>query len=163
MRTKKYYLRISICILCLFCLSSCTKKLDPEEHFKKYILDPIPKSVKNINVDQTKSIYGYAYIFGFDIDREDSNLIINSKSLKKIIYVGYSHGYLDLDYDYNLEGVSFPVYGLNKPAQWFHPETWINPDCYSYVTRVNHQNDFRVLLFNPEENKAYFYIERSRD
>lgn len=163
MKTKRYLLRVSICFLCLFCLSSCKKKLDQEEYFKKYILDPIPKSVKNIKVDQTIRYYGYGYLFGFDINREDLNLIINSKSLKKITHVGYSNGYLNLEYNNDPGGIILPVYGNMKAAQWFDPESWINPDCYSYIKMINHQNDFRILLFNAEENKAYFYIERSRD
>ncbi len=163
MKTKKYLLDIIIIALCLFCLSSCSKKLDPEEHFKKYILDPIPKSVKNIKVDQTMGIYGYAYLFGFDIDREDLNLIIDSKSLIKTTYNGYAVGSFDVKYkDY--DSMCILVYEYNqKQAQWFQPESWRNPDCYCYITTINYQNDFRILLFNKKENKAYFYIERSRD
>jgi len=161
MKTKKYFQGISICILCLF-LFSCTEKPDPEEHFKKYILDPIPKSVKNIKVDQTMIYYGYAYLFGFDIDREDLNLIIDSKSLQTILNVEYTaHG--SFYFEYNQEGWDCGVYGNKKQAKWFHPELWYNPDCYCYLTRINHQNDFRILLFNKVENKAYFYIEKSRD
>ena len=164
MKTKKYLLSISICALCLFFLLSCTKKYDPEEHFKKYILDPIPKSVKNIKVDQTMKYYGYAYLFGFDIDKDDLKLIIDSKLLIKTTYTGYSVGSFDVEYHYkDYDAMSILVYGLDKPARWFQPESWKNPDCYCYITMINYQNDFRILLFNTEENKAYFYIERSRD
>ena len=163
MKKKKYILIILIFTLCLFCFSSCTKKLDPEEHFKKYILYNIPKSVKNIKVDQTMRYYGYAYLFGFDIDREDLNLIIDSKSLIKTTYTGYIVGSFDVEYHYkDYDSMRIRLYGLDKPARWFQPESWKNPDCYCYITMINDQNDFRILLFNKIENKAYFYIERSR-
>ena len=163
MKTKKDLLIILILALCLFCLFSYTFKLDPEEHFKKYILDPIPKSVKNIKVDQTSSIYGYAYLFGFDIDKEDLKLIIDSKSLTTTTYIGYSDGYFHVENYGGYKMISLLVYGNRKQAKWFHPESWKNPDCYCYITSINHQNDRRILLFNKEENKAYFYIERSGD
>lgn len=165
MKTKKYLLRISICTLCMFCFSSCAKKLDPDVHFKKYILDPIPKSVKNINVDQTMIYYGYAYLLGFDINKEDLKLIIDSNSLTPAILIDYAAGSLNLEYHYkDYVGMRIPVYEYDqKPASWFHLELWKDPDCYCYITFINGQNDYRILLFNKEENKAYYYIERSRD
>jgi hypothetical protein len=164
MKTKKYLLRISICILCLFCFSSCTERPDPEGHFKQYILNPIPKSVKNIKVDQTKILYGYGYLFGFDIGKDDLKLIIDSQSLSSATYIDYVGGSFHVEYHYkDYDEFGILVYGERKPARWFHPESWKNPDCYCYITTINHQHDDRILLFNKEENKAYFYIERSRD
>jgi hypothetical protein len=162
---RKGILFVVIFSLCLFCFSSCTERPDPQEHFKKYILDPIPKSVKNINVDETKIFCEYAYLFGFDINKEDLKLIIDSKSLTPAKLIDYTAGSFNLDYHYkDYEGMSIPVYGYNqKPASWFHLELWKNSDCYCYITEINNQNDRRILLFNKEENKAYFYIERSGD
>ena len=37
------------------------------EAFKRYILDPIPKSVTNIKVDQPKNFQGYRYIYSVSI------------------------------------------------------------------------------------------------
>ena len=157
-----------MCFVFVFFIILLPKKLDPEEHFKKYILDPIPKSVKNIKVDQTMKYYGYAYLFGFDIDKDDLKLIIDSKLLIKTTYTGYSVGSFDVEYHYkDYDAMSILVYEYNqKPARWFHPELWKNPDCYCYITLINsqvRQIETRILLFNKEENKAYFFIERTRD
>jgi hypothetical protein len=164
MKTKKHLLIILIFVLCWFCLFSYVIKLDPEEHFKKYILNPIPKSVKNIKVDQTMSFYGYAYLFGFDIDKEDLKLIIDSQSLTSATYIDYALGCFDIEYHFkDYDGLMIRVYGDNKPARWFHPKSLKNPDCYCYITEINNQNDRRILLFNKEENKAYFFIEKRRN
>ena len=161
MKTKKYLLRFSICTLYLLCLTSCSKKLDPEEHFKKYILDPIPKSVRNIKVDQTESFYGYAYLFEFDIDRKDLKLIRDSKSLKIIPTIEYVKKCFLITYDQEGNSILLEIYEYRKQAQWFHPELWRNYDAYGYF-KFNHQTDIRLLLFNTEENKAYFYTESTR-
>ena len=162
MELKKYILSVFIYSLCFFCLSSCTNKRD--ELFEKYILNPIPKSVRNIKIDQTKSVSGYGYLFVFDIHSEDLNLIISSKSLTKISNVEYHQGYLYLEYHHeDINSIGLPIYGNSKQARWFHPELWRNPDTYGYIKSNLDQNDFRILLFNKEENKAYFYIEKSRN
>jgi hypothetical protein len=158
MKTKKYILNVLIFTLCSLCLSSCIEKPDPVSHFKRYILDPIPKSVKNIKIDQTSMFNGYAYLFGFDIEREDVNLIIESNSLTKKT-VRYSNGYFDVDNVGRYNRISLIVYGSRKQAEWFNPELWTNPDAYVYYKRIDTHADSQILLFNEEENKAYFFIK----
>ena len=159
MKTKKYILNVLIFTLCFLCLSSCIEKPDPVSHFKRYILDPIPKSVKNIKIDQTSMFNGYSYLFGFDIAREDINLIIESKSLTKKT-VRYSDGRFIVDNVGRYNTISLLVYARNeKQAEWFNPELWTNPDAYVYYKRIDTNVDYQILLFNEEENKAYFFIK----
>ena len=158
MKTKKYILNVLIFTLCSLCISSCIEKPDPVSHFKQYILDPIPKSVKNIKIDQTSMFNGYSYLFGFDIEREDVNLIIESNSLTTAT-VRYSDGRFRVD---NVRGNiigSLLVYGSRKKAEWFNPELWTNPDAYVYHKRIDTHADSQILIFNEEENKAYFFIK----
>ena len=54
--------------------------------------------------------------------------------------------------------VSFFVYGNMKKAEWFNPELWTNPDAYVYYKEIDTRADCQILLFNEEENKAYFFI-----
>ena len=78
-------IKITLCIfsLSMVFLSCAKKKIEPSEYFKIYILEPQPKSVTNMKVDQTSNILGYGYVFGFNIEKNDLTKIIDSLTLKK--------------------------------------------------------------------------------
>jgi hypothetical protein len=163
-------------------------KARASETFKKYVLDPIPSSVKNIKADQPGKTFGYIYTFRFNISREDLSLLINSQPFIRIWNVKYKNGMLEMlgwDWDYTdpieIEmpkyGLSLPLYGdvwnLPREPAWFKPGIWDNPETYSFYkvgdlinTQIFECKDqdldgretIQVLLYNEKEGEAYFIV-----
>ena len=164
---KTTILIIGVCIIFMSHLS-CTKKiLDPSEHFKTYFLDPIPKSVTDIKVDQTKDFWGYGYVFGFNIEREDLNLIINSKALKKVSSFEYcKDGIISITYkpsDFSMPDIFIPIYypWAKQEPIWFHPELWNNPETYVNIKDDTKPSYIQILIYNRETRQAYYYVDKS--
>ena len=68
------------------------RPVPPEETFRQYVLNPIPKSVKNIRADQPKNFGGYRYTFRFNINRGDLALLTDSRPFVRIWNVKYQEG-----------------------------------------------------------------------
>ena len=118
------------------------------EVFRQYVLEPIPPSVKNIRAHQPGRFYGKRYTLRFNINRDDLNLIVNSRPFIRVRNVEYKNGSLDwgwgrLDADpllipegspldvpkYNL-GIS--LYGRKRGPAWFRPDLWDDPEAYCF-------------------------------
>lgn len=182
------FLFVFICIVLLFALGENKlrkmSKARASETFKKYVLDPIPTSVKNIKADQPGKTFGYIYTFRFNISREDLSLLINSQPFIRIWNLKYKNGMLEWAWGYTdpieLEapkyGISLPLYeygGGSHGPSWFRPGQWDNPEAYSFYkigdlinTQIfeqdGHHSDgwetIQILLYNEKEGEAYFIV-----
>jgi hypothetical protein len=157
----------------------------PEETFRQYILDPIPKSVTNIKADQPKKIFGYKYTFRFNISRDDLVLLLNTQAFIEVWNVKYKNGLLEwgwgqtdpIELKMPKYGLSLPLYGNNwdspREPKWFKPGKWKNPEAYAFYKvgdLINNQafeHDGRslggrvtieVLLYNKNKSEAYFIV-----
>lgn len=161
---KKYYnltdrtllLFVFICMVELLTHSGCRPRRMSETEasaaFRRYVLDPIPKSVTNIKADQPSKIFGYTYTFRFNINRDDLGLLVNSRPFIKVWNVKYEDGMLSWGWgrveveglvipegnplDIPKYGISMPLYGdvldLPREPAWFKPGLWDNPEAYGF-------------------------------
>ncbi|MBN2182110.1 MAG: hypothetical protein JW715_09365 [Sedimentisphaerales bacterium] len=159
---KRFKLAGIILFICIFSLCICIyatvilMKTPPSEIFSRYVLNPIPESVTNIKVDRPKKVWGYLYTFRFDINKEDLDLIINSKPLKRVWNVKYIDGFLEWEWDPK-HSLSLPVYahwGAFEPL-WFRPEKLGPTESYAY-DKEEGQTNVQVLLYNQKKGQAYF-------
>ena len=111
-------------------------KAPPTELFKRYALDPIPPSVKEIRASKTKAVLGYGYTFRFKINRADLGQIIDSRPFKRVSKMKFKDGIIRCTWDPTFgdmtSGLTTYVYPptLHKP-KWFALETWNNPEAYA--------------------------------
>lgn len=176
-----------ICIVGMLGFTACKPREMSESRvvqiFRQYVLDPIPKSVKNIRADQPGIFYGRTYTLRFNINRADLDLITNSRPFIKIWDVKYKKGGLYWGWDrVGPPGpVGIPKYGLsmslyepgNEPA-WFRPELWDDPEAYGLYkigelmnteaydryreksSEFSGRKTIQVLLYNEKDGEAYF-------
>ena len=170
---------ISVCIVGLLALCGCKARGMSEkkasETFRKYVLNPIPKSVTNIKADQPKWIRGYRYTFRFGINRDDLALIINSGPFVKVWKVKYKDG--NLSWQWNCDGFlgigptsEMSCYDHTHEPSWFKLGLWDNPETYAFwkegdlvnVERFEKDSsgptEIKVLLYNEKEAEAYFIV-----
>jgi len=143
--------------------------------FKKYVLDPIPKSVADIKADEIgKRGLGHIYVMHFNIQKTDAALIINSRQYEKFTSVtyheqGYLHWHGSQDQGFDVEkmyldlgtGGGLPLYtkerGQDKP-EWFHPNDMANSVSYVAKEKFGRSTRYttKVLTFDEDLEEAYF-------
>ena len=148
--------------------------------FRKYVIDPIPVSVKNIKADQPKKFMGYRCIFRFNISKDDLPLLINSRPFVRVWNVKYRKGHLGWGWDrpdplgMSRRGQSMTCYHRHywpwKPL-WFRPKISDNSEVFVYYKvakllniqafdrdRAKSQGRVRtqVLIYNEKKGEAYF-------
>ncbi|MHC4425613.1 MAG: hypothetical protein ACYSYV_05895, partial [Planctomycetota bacterium] len=62
--------------------------------FKRYVCNPIPKSVKNIKAHRPWEASGHTCAMHFNISKADLTLILNSRRFREMAYVEYEDGCL---------------------------------------------------------------------
>ena len=150
--------------------------------FRQYVLDPIPASVTNIKADQPKNILGYKYTFRFNINREDMDLLIDSRPFVKVWNVKYRKGFLGWGWDHagplgmSQRGQSMTLYHRHhwpwKPL-WFRLKISDSSEVYVYykvgdlenveafdrdMKKSNGRVETRVLIYNAKKSEAYFIV-----
>jgi hypothetical protein len=144
--------------------------------FKKYVLEPIPKSVADIKVHELDVPgLGRRHVMRFKIEKNDVTLILNSRAFREFDSVSYNElGYLTWHGAPNVTvdpaegpqivfggGAWLPLY--TKQRQQDEPE-WFNPNALSspkaYVLTQRHGKSTRdltkVLVFDEDTEEAYF-------
>jgi hypothetical protein len=136
--------------------------------FKRYVLDPIPKSVTNIKVDQPKNFQGYRYTFRFNINRSDLDLLIHSKPFVRVWSVEYKNGDLRWSWD-RPDGkywTTRPCYDHTKEPSWFRLEQWDAYEAYVFtkvgnllnmetlVKQADGPTNVKILLYNENESEV---------
>lgn len=145
-------------------LPACTyilvsKVTAPTRLFGRYVLAPIPPSVSEIKVDRYRMRLRYAYIFQFDIDANDVDKIVRSRSFAEARIVDWKPGSLYWGWKGQLlGGMVMSVYPppQRKPS-WFTAETWENPMVHAFRKEGPDANT-QVLLYNPKLQHACFII-----
>ncbi len=185
---RTLFLFVFICMVVLLALSGCKprkmSKARASQAFRQYVLNPIPKSVTNINADPASIIFGYTYTFRFNINRDDLALLINSRPFIRVWNVKYKNGCISWEWDragpmgIAKHGHSMPLYGdvwdLPREPAWFKPELWDNPEAYGFLKVGNLVNiqalerdrqksrgrlTIQVLLYNEKQGEAYFVVD----
>lgn len=150
--------------------------------FRKYVLNPVPASVKKIKADQPQNIFGYKYTFRFIINRKDLALLINSRPFVKVWNVEYENGRLDWGWDRagplgkSVRGQSMTLYHRHKwpwRPLWFRPKISDNSEVYVYykagdlenveafdrdMKKSNGRVKTRILIYNEKKSEAYYIV-----
>ena len=140
-----------ICIFGILLSTACRRRGMSEarasEVLKQYVLEPIPPSVKNIRADQPGIFYGKSYTLRFNVNKDDLNLIVNSRPFMKGRNVEYKNGRLDwgwghVDSDLPIPkgspldvpkyGISISLYKPGREPAWFRPDMWVDPEAYGF-------------------------------
>jgi len=124
--------------------------------FREHVLDPIPKSVTELEADRAREVFGWGYVLHFKVNREDLSLILNARPFRRIYNVMYGGGYLDFEYD-SRSSRSMIVYpgGGEKAPAWFTPKRLFGLEGYEF-----HEQKYRylytwVVLYDAELGEAY--------
>lgn len=145
--------------------NSCDLKkseLDSSSLFKKYILAPIPETVKNIKADQPRWTGDYIYVLKFNVNRDDLNKIIESKPFEKVSNMHYSKGQFQWWWDEEHSGSCYiAAYDGGKKPKWFSPEL---PEKIFPFEPVVKDGDI-IVQFNKDENllghsESYVFYKR---
>jgi hypothetical protein len=157
---------LTLCVaVFLMCWLRARPQLPATELFRKYILDPVPTSVTEIQVDQPREIGSCVYVFRFGVSRVDFDLIAKSRAFKEAEISVYPDG--DLDWTWE----DPPVSGNSKllgsgfhmcdprwhGPSWFDLRSWNRPESYAYQKEGRHEQS-QVLIYNSVLGKAYFII-----
>lgn len=154
----------------------------PSQGFRRYVCNPIPKSVTGIRMDLlARSLGRHTYVFHFKIDEADLSPILNvqhsifvPRPFQELQYFRYSseNGHLTWAEELqHIEGMapiprmSFSIdlykihYGETEP-EWFDLAKWDSPKAYVYEVR----DVYRLfLVYNKNLGEAYFIDYRSPD
>ncbi len=150
--------------------------------FKKYVCDPIPKSVRDIEVhgggELLSSIFGRKYIMHFKINKADVGRILNlrkSRRFRQVGWVSYKNGSIYwgdvppwekqnqseftpmVHYGYEYEGLSlYKPYDGRAGPEWFRPNDWESPKVWVFKERsVSYLEHIQILIYNEQLAEAY--------
>jgi len=174
-RTPSIYLVASAALVvavsatCRRSPGSCQSEPWESRIFSKYVLEPIPKSVVDIKVDELEYPgLGHCYVMRFKIEKDDVVLILNSRAFKEFTSIIYEQEQLiwrGIDHAPDLLRLTFtgggcPLYTnrQHEAPEWFRPNDWTSPKVY--VVREKHGKSTRyktkVLIFDEKLEEAYF-------
>lgn len=141
----------------------------PSRTFRRFVCDPIPKSVRQIEVDRASGFWflgDYTYILHFHIDRADLSLILSSRPFKEIQYIEYDAKTGSLSWGDHRFGnragliLYSPHSGQTYP-EWFSLERWDNPRVYISEKERADLYQVQLLVYNEEVGEAYFISVRA--
>ncbi|MBN2182559.1 MAG: hypothetical protein JW715_11660 [Sedimentisphaerales bacterium] len=171
-------------LISIFLFSGCRDSnlfLSDYQLFKKFILDPIPKSVADLQINRPESFSDPVYVINFKINNEDIKTILEAKP-----FVEYSRWEIDTEigalfwtYEdenkdkYTFDGTTTYVRGSTKDAvpldkdrnghikpDWFSPDQWHKARFYAYKINRNTNNPIHVityiLIYDEGISEAYF-------
>lgn len=157
--------------------STDSRRSEPWESriFKKYVLEPTPKSVANIKVNEIQGRgLGRRYVMRFGIEQTDVALILNSRQYEKFTSVTYNeqdylcwHGSQGQGFDVQKmhldlgTGGGLPLYTKERQQdapEWFRPNDWTSPKVYVVTEKYGRSNrdETKVLIFSEGAEEAYF-------
>lgn len=125
--------------------------------FQKVVLEPVPKSVKNISWMYRRSRpswTGHTYVLRFDISKPDVRLFLASETFTEIGFVTYSDQYGVLAYGKDDRvSVGVDIYerlrGEREP-KWFEFGTWGRFKAYLAEEEELGLYRMRLLLYHEE-------------
>jgi len=180
---NKFYIYCLVAFSASVVVFSATCRRSPNSHqserwesriFSKYVLDPIPKSVVDIKVDELEcSGIGHCYVMRFRIEMADLALVLNSQMFQEFTSVVYKFDNL---FWYKIihqerDPLKNPLGGENsnnlplytnqrqqQPPDWFRPNEWSNPKVYVVSEKYGKSRRYqtKVLIYNEKLEEAYF-------
>jgi len=181
-RKRKRYLLILaasvflVLVMLAITIAHLVRPLSPSRAFRKFVCDPIPKSVREIKVDLASGFLGdYMYVLHFRIDEPDLLPILNSRPFREIQYIKYDSTTGSLSYaeedPYSLRpairravGRGFGLYDVcrgEREPEWFNLEQWDSPKVYMWEKERIDLYHVRLLVFNKELGEAHFIAVRA--
>ena len=148
--------------------------------FKKYVLEPIPKSVADIEVHELDVPgLGRRHVMRFKIENNDVTLILKSRAFREFDSVSYKQAYLTCHGPRNVTvdpaegsrivyggGVTLLLYARQwqqDEPDWFKPNVWSSPKVYVFTQKhgKSTRDVTKVLIFDEDIGEAYFveYLE----
>lgn len=188
---KKYLLILLIAPMLVFltlaiAIYILTTPPSASRAFRRFVCDPIPKSVKEIKMDRHVPLRGFLgkhrYLFHFSIDEADLSLILNSRPFKEVQSIKYNDkngilswgdeptiitGYTDSVTSHTSvkqRGLSLLLYNVHseeRAPEWFSLEQWANPKVYVFEQREVIR--IRILVYHKNLGEAYFVDWRGPD
>ena len=179
----KFYIYCLVAFAALVVAVSATCRRSPNSRqsepwesriFSKYVLDPIPKSVADIKVDELEYPgLGHCYVMRFRIEKGDLTLVLNSQMFQEFTSVVYEQGNLfwrEINYQERdplknpLGGdtsSNLPLYTNQRqqqPPEWFRPNDWDIPKVYVVEEKYGKSRRYqtKVLIYNEKLEEAYF-------
>ena len=146
---------ISLAVIAIFFVA--LKASRGHRVFRKYVYNPIPKSVKDIKVHRPWELSGHRYVMHFNISEADLELILNSRRFREMMNFWYRNGILSVRVDTS-HGDSLPLFhvGQRRP-KWFRPDNWDNPKVYRFKERnIEYRENMKILIYNEKLSEAYF-------
>ena len=142
--------------------------------FKKYVYNPIPKSVRNIKAHRPPEVSGHRYVMHFEIGKTDLPLILKSKPFKEVEWIKYKNGFIywgdtppwekqnkdgyvpePLHYEGKSLYLYAPYEGRPEPI-WFKPNDWDSPKVYCFRERtINNREHIQFLIYNEDIDEVY--------
>ena len=113
-------------------------------------------------------MWGYRYVFRFNIDREDINKIVSSRPFKQVGNIKYNennNGILYWNWIPTHNGGGIIVYhpkSNHRKPKWFQLDLWKDKDIEPYalvITQEHDKENSQILLYNEKEGEAYFILD----
>jgi len=143
------FISLTVCILLVF------KNPSNSRSFKRFVIEPIPASVKDMKKDLMFNFGGHIYVLNFKISNKDLNLILTSKPFEKVNFIGYEDDTLE----WRKSGYGkhtfpiYPNYNERKPPPWFNLHLWKSPAMYEANISSGHE---QYLIYESQIEEVYF-------
>ena len=156
------YIKVTVSVLIILTCFIVLKFTHGSRIFKKYVCNPIPKSVRNIKTHgqgwPSWDTFSHRYVMHFKISKTDVERILTSRRFKEMMSVKYKDGILWWMADPS-QGRSLPLYASYKDRpgpEWFRPDLWNNSKVYSFEERtISYQEHVQILIHNEDIAEAY--------
>lgn len=136
----------------------------PLELFRQEVLNPIPRSVKEIRVDRTQEVFGYGLTFRFKIDVSDVDLIIQARPFKRMTDFTYQNRVLHWDVEDSPGGTVLLYPSDSHVPPWFTLGTTENAQGYVVMDDEGYRWSMWMLIYDRElrdrYRDAFFIISR---
>jgi hypothetical protein len=151
-------------VLVVICARGVLLSTRASKVFRRFVADPVPSSVADIEVVQPKAAGGYGYVLRFGIDRVDFDQVRDSRPFREALIAN------DLDSGSiywrwkgpppSLDTQGFTFLGRGYEPSWYDLPSWENVETYALVQDDKDWDnpDIQILIYNPTLEQAYFIV-----
>ena len=125
------------------------KNPSPENAFRRYIINPIPNSVSEMEVDFIDIRFDHIFVFKFSISEKDLQNLLRKKGFKLAGPFTYENGRL------KWESLNLNLYEHRKEPEWFDLDTWDSAKIYEVELRGGHEQ----YLILPDTGSVVYIID----
>ncbi len=160
-------LAFSICVgaVLLVAIFGLRTKSATGSLFERVVIQPIPRSVKNIHVARPRNSLvdsgARTYVLRFDIAKEDVSKILRSDTFTELDRVEYAFGVLHYavvaDGTVQAAGIELYETAWRRAPSWFGLPQWTSFEAYIAEKETSGSRyKARLLFYNEEVGVAYF-------